>query len=150
MDTPQIIYSDVAGPSTQATSPALPSTPVVASPRLTGSSSRLASLLRPGRSRSGSTASIDTVATAELDRDEGRSTPEQRRRTGRGEPLRYGLCAVRSLTTQPPRPCYPAMLGIRSLRRRSTGPCSPSRVLTNGPTLSPSYQDCSRYAMPCH
>lgn len=93
-NTPTIVYSDEAGPSTHQ-SKSVNASPIHAfsgqvpsphSPRLGAASSRLVELLRPGRSRSGSTASVDTASgVEEMDIQSGRSTPEQRRRTGRGE-----------------------------------------------------------------
>jgi hypothetical protein len=93
MNPTTIITPAEAGPS----SPSLGSGSRPASPAMTASqtlrkpasSGRLAMLLHPGRSRSGSSASQEaTTITAYADDsggNSGRSTPEQRRRTGKGQ-----------------------------------------------------------------
>jgi hypothetical protein len=105
MNPTTIITPAEAGPS----SPSLGSGSRPASPAMTASqtlrkpasSGRLAKLLHPGRSRSGSSASQEaTTITAYADDsggNSGRSTPEQRRRTGKGQ---WPGCVTRRIEIQ--------------------------------------------------
>lgn len=71
----------------------------------------------------------------------GRTTPEQRRRSARGE------CHLPLITNvkRQQLPCWPVMAGTRSMRLRLTNVCSRLRVSMSGLILSPSSQSYSRW-----
>lgn len=111
-----IINEPEAGPSSLPSTRTVSPDPEGRTLRRPASHGRLAKLMLPGRSRSSSSASQqETTATAYADEvASGRTTPEQRRRTTRGE------CIVkhRAHSQRPPRPCSPTMGGTRSMRLR--------------------------------